>query len=61
MFYGCPKLQPGGRCGIYETRPMLCRTYQAGSDRLCAMYVAPKVDDPQNLHTNRVDDSADLH
>ena len=23
----CTHLQPGGRCGIYHTRPQICRTY----------------------------------
>jgi Fe-S-cluster containining protein len=23
----CTHLQPGGRCGIYETRPQICRDY----------------------------------
>ena len=29
-----------GRCSAYETRPQLCRNYAAGSDELCAHYVA---------------------
>lgn len=24
----CTKLQPDGRCGIYETRPMICREHE---------------------------------
>ena len=31
----CPSLSPEGRCTIYETRPALCRSYAAGSDKLC--------------------------
>jgi Fe-S-cluster containining protein len=26
----CRNLQPDGRCGIYETRPQICREYKAG-------------------------------
>lgn len=33
--YSCPELQPDGRCGIYETRPTICRDYIVGSDALC--------------------------
>jgi Fe-S-cluster containining protein len=43
----CPKLTRDGRCGDYENRPKLCRDYQAGDDRLCA------------LRTNAL--TADLH
>jgi Fe-S-cluster containining protein len=35
----CTKLGSDGRCTIYETRPQLCRDYEAGSDRLCIEYV----------------------
>lgn len=31
----CPELRGDGRCGIYEHRPALCRSYQAGDDALC--------------------------
>lgn len=31
----CPKLQSDGRCGIYDTRPWLCRVFEPASDRLC--------------------------
>ncbi len=34
--YSCPKLGEDGRCTIYETRPKICRDYEAGSDALCA-------------------------
>ena len=33
--FWCTKLGPDGRCGDYENRPALCRTYAAGSDGLC--------------------------
>lgn len=26
----CSKLTPAGRCGIYDDRPLMCRTYPAG-------------------------------
>jgi Fe-S-cluster containining protein len=26
-WYTCTKLQPNGDCGIYETRPLLCREF----------------------------------
>lgn len=37
--YWCPLLGRDGRCTDYENRPDLCRTYQAGSDMLCAMHI----------------------
>lgn len=43
--YMCPKLSPEGRCGDYENRPPLCRDYQPGQDRLCAVYVEPVTED----------------
>lgn len=43
--FTCPLLTPEGRCGDYENRPRLCRVFEAASDRLCVMYVAP-VDAP---------------
>lgn len=39
--WSCSNLTPEGRCGDYENRPELCRNYEAGSDRLCVMYVPP--------------------
>lgn len=36
--FSCLALQHDGRCGIYEDRPGLCRSYVAGSDGLCAHY-----------------------
>jgi Fe-S-cluster containining protein len=38
--WSCTQLQKDGRCGIYEDRPQLCRTYAAGSDPLCVHYWA---------------------
>ena len=35
FLWRCTKLQPDGRCGIYEARPALCRSFEAGSDQLC--------------------------
>lgn len=37
-FFACEALGPDGRCTIYESRPDICRRYEAGSDWLCAMY-----------------------
>lgn len=39
VLWSCTRLTPEGRCGDYENRPQLCREYEAGSDRLCAMHV----------------------
>lgn len=36
--FDCEALQPNGRCGIYETRPNVCRKYEAASDSLCVHY-----------------------
>ena len=41
--FSCTQVTPEGRCGIYDARPQLCRDYEAGSDKLCVMYV-PKPD-----------------
>jgi len=38
--FWCPVLGRDGRCGDYANRPDLCRAYEAGSDRLCAMHGA---------------------
>lgn len=40
--FRCTKLGADGRCTIYETRPQLCRTYEAGSDPLCVEHKAFK-------------------
>jgi Fe-S-cluster containining protein len=37
----CPHLTPAGRCGIYETRPALCRAFEPGKDKLCVHYSPP--------------------
>lgn len=37
LIWSSPNVSDAGRCGIYETRPDLCRQYEAGSDRLCVM------------------------
>lgn len=34
----CPALQDDGRCGIYESRPEVCRRYEPGRDPLCVHY-----------------------
>lgn len=38
MTFSCVNLTPDGRCGDYENRPWLCRTFEPGSDRLCVHY-----------------------
>jgi Fe-S-cluster containining protein len=38
---GCPFLSWDGKlfsCDIYQTRPMVCRNYQAGSSELCSQF-----------------------
>lgn len=44
----CPRLTPEGRCGDYENRPRLCRTYEPGRDAPCALTVPPPLPDPSN-------------
>lgn len=39
VFWSCKNLTPEGRCGDYENRPELCRTYEPGQDLLCVEYV----------------------
>jgi hypothetical protein len=39
----CPHLQPDNRCGIYETRPEICRKHTA--DEICLMIDAPTLDE----------------
>lgn len=39
--YWCQHLDLKGRCMIYEDRPPLCRAYEPGCDKMCAMYVKP--------------------
>jgi Fe-S-cluster containining protein len=39
--FTCPLVTPEGRCGDYENRPQLCRTYQPKQDMLCALYEQP--------------------
>lgn len=34
--FGCEHLADG-RCGIYATRPKLCRNYEPGHDKLCVL------------------------
>lgn len=37
-FWSCSALLPSGRCGIYETRPDLCRRFEPASSPLCVHY-----------------------
>jgi len=34
--FWCPRLGRDGRCTDYENRPALCRSYEPGTDPLCA-------------------------
>ena len=34
----CTALAKDGRCGIYDSRPQLCRDYEAGSSPLCVHF-----------------------
>ena len=36
--YSCTQLLPNGRCGAYENRPILCRTFIEGDDPLCVHF-----------------------
>lgn len=44
--WGCPKLLPNGRCGDYENRPGLCRSYQPLDDGLCVHFGGAEAGDP---------------
>ena len=34
-WWSCPRLQADGRCGDYENRPALCRTFEPAAETLC--------------------------
>jgi Fe-S-cluster containining protein len=36
--WSCPALQRDGRCGIYESRPHVCRKFEPASDAICVHY-----------------------
>jgi Fe-S-cluster containining protein len=39
--YWCPALDRStGRCTIYDNRPELCRSYNAGRDNLCIHHLS---------------------
>jgi Fe-S-cluster containining protein len=42
----CPLLNPDGRCGDYENRPTLCRSFEPALDRLCVHYHGAEAGDP---------------
>lgn len=43
--FWCPRLGRDGRCTDYEHRPKLCRLYEPGTDRLCALHTpAPQAE-----------------
>lgn len=39
--FWCPHLDRSGRCGDYENRPKLCRSFEPASDRLCIYWKPP--------------------
>jgi Fe-S-cluster containining protein len=39
--YDCPHLQADGRCGIYATRPDVCRSFIPGTNDLCCVKLYP--------------------
>lgn len=44
--FRCTALRADGRCGDYENRPQLCRSYQAGQDGLCVHWTPLEAGDP---------------
>ena len=46
VIFKCKNLTASGRCGDYENRPLLCRTYEPGSDDLCVHYKGAESGDP---------------
>lgn len=38
VLFTCPKLGKDGRCTIYENRPEVCKSFEAGSDPLCVHF-----------------------
>lgn len=49
--FACRALTPTGRCGIYETRPAICRTYEAASDGLCVQHGGSEAGDASGCST----------
>lgn len=39
-FFSCTRLTRDGRCGAYEDRPHVCRSYRPGEDALCVHFWA---------------------
>lgn len=39
--FWCTRLQPDGRCGAYQQRPDICRSFKEGMDPLCVHYSDP--------------------
>ncbi len=37
LVFDCENLTAAGRCGIYATRPNVCREYTPGENRLCVL------------------------
>lgn len=49
--FACRALTPTGRCGIYETRPAVCRTYEPASDGLCVHHGGSEAGDASGCST----------
>lgn len=45
-WWKCTQLLPNGRCGVYENRPELCRSFEPGSGHLCVHYNGAESGDP---------------
>jgi Fe-S-cluster containining protein len=54
--FSCFMLDENGRCGDYENRPALCRSYKSGSDGICVMHhpAASALDTPDNEILSKV-------
>lgn len=49
--FACRKLGPDGRCGIYASRPAICRTYEPASDGLCVHHGGSEAGDASGCTT----------
>ena len=46
VVFKCKNLTAEGRCGDYENRPLLCKSYEPRSDNLCVHYQGAESGDP---------------
>ncbi len=49
--FACRELGPDGRCGIYASRPAICRTYEPASDGLCVHHGGSEAGDASGCTT----------